>query len=142
MPDTVLVPLDGSPLAERALRYALETFPKASHTAIHVIDPVDSITATEAGGLPDAEQWYENAQEESTAIHDAASAIASEYETELATVTEVGRPARAILDYADGHGIDQIVMGSHGREGLERVFLGSVAETVIRRSGGAVTVVR
>ena len=43
-----------------------------------------------------------------------------------------GTPHRAILEYTDEHHIDLIVMGTHGRTGLDRYLLGSVAEKVVR----------
>jgi nucleotide-binding universal stress UspA family protein len=141
MPDNVLVALDGSPLAERALMYALETFPNATITTIYVINPIDSVIDVEAGGLPVAEDWYDTAQERATEIHTTATDLAADHDTVLATVTEVGKPAREILDYAADNGIDQIVMGSHGRSGLDRTLLGSVAETVTRRAQIPVTII-
>ena len=141
MPDNVLVALDGSPLAERALIYALETFPNATITTIYVINPTDSVIDVEAGGLPVAEDWYDTAQERATVIHTTATDLAADHDIVLDTVTEVGKPAREILDYAADNGIDQIVMGSHGRSGLDRTFLGSVAETVTRRAQIPVTII-
>jgi nucleotide-binding universal stress UspA family protein len=141
MTDNVLVAVDGSPLSERALTYATETFPDASITTIYVINPIDSIIDVEAGGLPVAEDWYENAKEKASRIHTTATNLAAERNTELDTVTEVGKPARAILGYADDHDIDQIVMGSHGRSGIDRALLGSVAETVTRRARIPVTII-
>ena len=141
MPDNVLVAFDGSPLSERALTYAVETFPKASITTIYVIDPVDAVIDAEAGGLPVADDWYENATERASGIHSAAAELAAKRDVELDAVTEVGRPARAILEYADDHGVDQIVVGSHGRSGIDRALLGSVAERVARRARIPVTIV-
>lgn len=141
MPDTVLVAFDGSPLSERALTYAIETFPEAALTTMYVIDPIDSIVDVEAGGLPVAEDWHDTAQDRATGILATATDLAAEHGLELATVTEVGRPARTILDYADDHDVDQIVLGSHGRSGLDRLLLGSVAETVTRRARIPVTIV-
>jgi len=48
--------------------------------------------------------------------------------------TVAGVPSREIVAYARDHGIDLIVMGTHGRTGVSRVLLGSVAEAVVRRS--------
>ncbi|EMA58413.1 universal stress protein [Halorubrum lipolyticum] len=141
MPDTVLVAFDGSLLSERALTYALETFPEATLTAMYVIDPIDSVVDVEVGGLPVAEDWHDDARDRATDIHATAAELAAERGIDLATVTEVGRPARTILAYADDHDVDQIVMGSHGRSGLDRALLGSVAETVTRRARIPVTVV-
>lgn len=141
MPDKVLVAVDGSPLSERALRYALETFPDAAFTSIHVINPVDSLIDVEAGGLSVANEWHDNAQDRASEIHTTATNLAAEHGVELATVTEVGRPGKKILAYADDNNIDQIVIGSHGRSGLDRVLLGSVAETVTRRAQIPVAVI-
>jgi nucleotide-binding universal stress UspA family protein len=141
MPDNVLVAFDGSSLSERALTYALETFPDATITTLYVINPVDSVIDVEAGGLPIAEDWYDNAQERARTIHTTATDLAAEHDTDLDTSTEIGRPATAILEYADDNNIDQIVIGSHGRSGIDRALLGSVAETVTRRAQIPVTVV-
>jgi len=141
MPDNVLVAFDGSPLAERALAYALETFPNATIATLYVIDPIESVIDVEAGGLPVAEDWYDNAQDRATNVHTTATDLAAEHDIVLDTVTEVGKPAREILDYAADNDIDQIVVGSHGRAGLDRTFLGSVAETATRRAQIPVTVI-
>jgi len=141
MPDNVLVAFDGSPLSERAVTYAIETFSDVPITLIYVINPIDSVIDVEAGGLPVASDWYENAKEEATSIHATATDLAAERGTELDTVTEVGEPARTILEYADDHDVDQIVMGSHGRSGIDRTLLGSVAETVTRRARIPVTII-
>ena len=137
----VLVAFDGSTLAERALTYAIENFSDATITTIYVINPIDSVIDVESGGLPVAEDWYDTAKERATMIHTTAADIAEEHDIDLETVTEVGRPARVILEYADDHDIDQIVMGSHGRSGIERTLLGSVAETVTRRARIPVTII-
>lgn len=51
-------------------------------------------------------------------------------------------PAQRIIRYADVNGMDHLVIGSHGKQGIARYLLGSVAETVIRRSVVPITVVR
>lgn len=61
---------------------------------------------------------------------------------DLTAVTEFGRPARTIVEYVEDHDVDHVVVGSHGRSGLSRTLLGSVAERVVRRSSVPVTVVR
>lgn len=54
----------------------------------------------------------------------------------VSTVTDVrqGEPYRIIIDYAETHDIDLITMPTHGRQGLERLLLGSTTERVVRRS--------
>jgi nucleotide-binding universal stress UspA family protein len=53
-----------------------------------------------------------------------------------------GDPYREILEYSDSEGIDLIVMGTHGRTGLDRYLLGSVTEKVVRTSDAPVLTVR
>lgn len=142
MPDNVFVGFNSSPLSERALTYAIETFSDAPLTTIYIINLIDSVIDVEAGGLPVAEDWYEDAKEEATRIHATATDLAAERDTELDAVTKVGKPARAILEYADDYDVDQIVMGSHGRSGIDRTLLGSVAEKTVRTSPAPVMTVR
>jgi len=62
----------------------------------------------------------------------------------LTVVTDIveGNPHEEILDYVTEHGIDMVIMGTHGRTGLDRVVMGSVAERVVRRSPIPVLTVR
>ena len=142
MTDRVLVPFDGSPPSIRALKHAVETYSDASITTIFVINPIESVFAVEAGGLPVSKSWYGDQKERATAVQSTAREIAAGSDVELDTAIEAGQPARKILEFADHHDIDQIVMGSHGRDGIERAILGSVAETVIRRAPVPVTIIR
>ena len=61
---------------------------------------------------------------------------------DVETAIEVGRPAATIVEEARERDVDHIVVGSHGRTGASRILLGSVAETVARRSPVPVTIVR
>ena len=144
MPETVLVPVDGSPQSEKALDHAMATFPDADLVALTAVDPVAAGYAATPG--PDASgypgEWIEQAHERADRILDDAVEQAAERDREIETVRVTDRPARAIVDYADEEGVDQIVIGSHGRTGITRVLLGSVAEKVVRRAPCPVTVVR
>lgn len=142
MVEHVLVAIDDSPMSDRALDHALETFPDATVTVLHVIDPVGSVSAAEGGGIVIAEQWYQNAEERAESICAEAVKRVGEREPPVETAVEVGRPARTIVDYSDEHDVDHIVMGSHGRKGLDRLLTGSVAEHVVRHASVPVTVVR
>ncbi|AKH98412.1 universal stress protein [Halanaeroarchaeum sulfurireducens] len=137
---TVLVPLDGSEQSWNALEFAAEEFPSATVHVLHVIDPVEAgytATATVPGYT---EEWYEQAQERADELfQQAEEELGAE---SMKSATEVGRPSRVIVDYAEEHGVDQIVMGSHGRSGVSRILLGSVAEAVVRRSPMPVTIIR
>lgn len=65
----------------------------------------------------------------------------SDVPVELAVISDHA-PARAICDYAENHGVDLIVLGSHGRGGMERWLIGSVAERVVRHAPCNVYIVR
>lgn len=58
------------------------------------------------------------------------------------TTVKKGNPYKAILDYAGSHDIDLIMMGTHGRSGLDRYLLGSVTEKIVRMSDVPVLTVR
>jgi nucleotide-binding universal stress UspA family protein len=135
----VLVPVDGSEPSDDALVYALEQFDDAEIVVINVMDPVDSATAWGPGV---ADDWLSASEERSETILEEAEAIAEDVDRTVETDSVVGRPAHTIVEYADEHDIDHILLGSHGRDGLSRVLLGSVAETVVRRASIPVTVVR
>jgi len=138
--DEVLVAFDGTPLSEKALAHALEVYPDASITALHVIDYLEESYSAKA--LVGDETLLERAQDRSAALLAEAEAKAAERDREVETVSVVGKSADEILEYADTHDTDVIVIGSHGRSGVSRMLLGSVAETVMRRATTPVTVVR
>ncbi|GAB7013987.1 universal stress protein [Halolamina salina] len=144
MSETVLVPVDGSPQSNSALDHALETFPEGEIVALTAVDPIAAGYSTtpgpDAGGYPG--EWIKQANERADDILNDAVERAAEHDREIDTVRVTDRPARAIVDYADEEGVDHIVIGSHGRTGVTRVLLGSVAEKVVRRAPCPVTVVR
>jgi nucleotide-binding universal stress UspA family protein len=143
MAHRILVPTDGSPQAQDALDYALAEFPDAAFTVITVLNPADmSMGGTEMGMASYADRWVEAEEERAEERFEELSALAADRDITLDCETVLGRPARAVIEYAEDHDIDQVVMGSHGRDGVSRILLGSVAETVVRRSPCPVTVVR
>ena len=141
MAKRILVPMDGSAQSDDALAFALTEHPDAEITILTVIDPVEGgYTPVSTPGS--SEEWYRAAKEDAEALFEEARELAGEHGGTLDGDVETGRPANAIVEYAEEHGVDQIVMGSHGREGVSRILLGSVAETVVRGSPVPVTVVR
>lgn len=142
MTKQILVPIDGSPQSDDALEHALREFGSHDITVFHVIDPIDAGYTAPVGIPGGSEEWYESAKADSEALFEEAQEVADEYGVTLDTARELGRPSRTIVEYADDEGFDQIVMGSHGRSGVSRILLGSVAEAVVRRATMPVTVVR
>ncbi len=136
----LLVPLDGSPQSTEALDYALATFPDAHLTLAHVLTPADSGVGAD-GLLTDPSGIVAEQRDRAEALFEEAEATTGDNHT-VDRELLAGRPATEIVSYAEDTDIDGIVMGSHGRDGAARLLLGSVSETVVRRSPVPVTVVR
>ncbi|WP_128226442.1 universal stress protein [Halobacteriaceae archaeon SHR40] len=136
----ILVPMDRSPMAKRALEHAVSLHPDAEVTVLYVIDYIEESYSARA--LVGTDELRERADERATELFEAAAEIADGHGVEIETRTAVGDPSREIVAFADDHDIDQIVIGSHGRSPMSRILLGSVAETVTRRAPVPVTVVR
>lgn len=154
MTTRVLVPLDTSECSTAALEFALESYPDAKLIAVHVIDPADIYGATgletgtktslESGTetMADYEQIRTHRETQAEAVFEEARNRAVEADVDLETEVRIGDIPRTILAAAEDQDVDQIVLGSHGRTGASRILLGSVAETVGRRSPVPVTIVR
>ncbi len=149
MASQILVPIDGSPLSEKALAVALESESDATIQTLHVIDPTEpgySYVSLETAPheLPQygSQAWYDRADEYAEAVFEAAHAQASEFDTEISTATRVGRPGREIVRCIEDESIDHVVIGAHGREDASRSLVGGVAEAVVFRSPVRVTVVK
>ncbi|MDS0259705.1 universal stress protein [Haloarcula sp. S1CR25-12] len=143
MSKRILVPVDGSEQAAVATAFAAENFPDATLVLFHVINPAEAGYSAQASVPSFSEEWYEQKQTEARERFDELAAVAREAGVEtVERVVEVGRPTKTIVEYAEENDIDQIVMGSHGRSGMSRILLGSVAEIVVRRATVPVTVVR
>lgn len=148
MTQTVLVPIDGSPLSMKALRQAFELFPDASVVVLHVVDLFepgygahgDHDTTYEP--LTGSEEWYQRADEVSNRLFEDAEAVADEAGRDITTTSEIGDPQRIILEFTEQENVDHIVLGAHGRDDESRALYGSNTEIVARRASVPVTIVR
>ena len=141
-PSHVLVPLDGSPLADDALARALAVF-DCPVTVLNVVTPADA-GMIEGGVLEPGEERRESAHERAERIIARASAEAEAVDRPVETAVETGDPAETILAYVDEHDVDHVVMGGHGgeRSGVAGRLLGTVATSVVSDAPVTVTVVR
>lgn len=135
----ILVPMDDSEMARRALEYALENHPDAEITVLHVVGEPSPMGAT-ATTLALEEDFEEAAEERAKVVFDLARELAAEYDVEIATEVQLGHPARAILNRADD--FDAVVVGSHGGSLTDRLVVGNVTQKVFRQSPVPVIVVR
>ena len=143
-PAHVLVPFDRSFCSRSALEYAFEQFPDATVTVLFVAYPLfdtDERVAS-ADDLDDVFTAAEATEREAHDVFAMARRIADRNGREVDTATETGEPSRGILAWIDGNDVDHVVIGCHGRSGVARWLLGSVAETVVRRAPVPVTAVK
>lgn len=134
MPSRILVGMDDSDGAERALAHALDTHPEASVTVLHVVG-VPSMMMGEAVGLALDTDLEEAAAETAEPVFERARALAAEHDRSIETVVGIGHPARNIVDRAEAY--DAVVLGRHGADRgrlPHRFLVGNVAETVSKRA--------
>lgn len=155
----ILVPTDFSESANAALSQAvkLASLGGGRITLLHVIfidkikddllgiDALENLTRvlnTPASDAPYTPTNPVEALEQAARqrLNDAIANVAANVKVEPAVAE--GRPSTEIIKYAGEHGVDLIVMGTQGRGGLGRAFLGSVADNVIRQAECPVMVVR
>jgi universal stress protein A len=138
----VLVPVDFSPPSEAALIYALKLaqLVGAAVYACHIIPTPHVLDALYERGFTPPESVKRIAQKARKRIKEIAEA--QETTVPLRIHCKEGEAAEHILQQAETLKADLIVIGTHGRSGVERFFLGSVAETVIRRAPCPVLTVR
>lgn len=129
----ILVPTDFSSAAEKALDLALELAPKfsAKITLLHAPWLPPAYYSAYAEGLT-----WPTAELEGLARKEleATYTKAKERYSNIEAVLVPGDPWERIIEGAKAHHVDLIVMGTHGRRGISRVLLGSVAEKVVRLS--------
>jgi nucleotide-binding universal stress UspA family protein len=140
----ILVPIDESKQSTRALEFVLEEHPDSRITVVHVINPDDIFQSPgiESSRMASYEQIRQHHEQRAESLLETARKQADDEGVEIETDYLTGKVSKAIIDYADEHDIDHIVLGSHGRTGARRILLGSVAEKIARRSPVPVTIVR
>jgi nucleotide-binding universal stress UspA family protein len=139
----ILVPLDGSQMAEVALPHALELarLCNAEVTLLVVIPPILEIIETDAEPIYVDEQVRAREASALRYLNSIRERLAAQA-VRVRTAVEIGGVAGEILDFAATQSTDIIVMATHGRSGLKRWLLGSVAEKIVHASRHPVLLVR
>ena len=129
----ILVPLDGSRLAATAVPYAL-TLARAADARISLLAVVAS--PPDHAGLPSATAQEDDERHvtESTSYLESVAAAMRADGFAVTTVVRHGNPASEILAASEGEEYSLIVISTHGRTGLERLRIGSVAQHVLRHA--------
>ena len=139
MYERILVPTDGSTATGSAIDHAVElarTHDATLH-ALYVVD-VGAYSSLEVG----AEVVADGLESEGQSAVDAVADRVADAGVDVETAVETGVVHRAIVEYVADNDIDLVVMGTHGRTGVGRFLLGSVAEKVVRTAAAPVLTVR
>ncbi len=137
MYDRILVPTDGSEAVDGAIDRAIDLATQYGATlhAVAVVEPI--YTVNEGLG-----SIYDTLESDARASVDEVAERGEAADVTVVTALRTGVTHREILDYAEEEDVDLIVMGTHGRTGLDRYLLGSVTEKVVRLSDVPVLTVR
>jgi nucleotide-binding universal stress UspA family protein len=139
----ILVPLDGSSVAEQILPSATSVARALGAELILFQVPIAQVTGWMTG------DWYlpvqgvlETAEEDAKAYLDEVADGLAEPGLEVSTAAAIGSVADSIVEYAEANRVDLIAMCTHGRTGLARWALGSVADRVLRAGSTPILLVR
>jgi len=145
----ILVAVDGSETSNLALEHALQLAKdqRARVRIVHALEPLHHLVALAGGAFFDIEELLDPLRREGervlAASLDRARAVGVDAENALIEAKEpADRAAKVLVQDAKNWDADLIVVGTHGRRGFDRLFLGSVAEKVLRSASVPVLLVR
>ncbi|MFO0675827.1 MAG: universal stress protein [Polyangiaceae bacterium] len=142
LPKSILVATDFGPTSEQALDYAMHLARAvgARVTVVHTYD-IPSVGLAQ-GALVGTSEMIASVVADAQAALDGALARRKDSGVAMNALLESGDPREVIHAVAEKIGADLVVMGTHGRRGLSRWLIGSVAESVVRTSTRPVLTVR
>jgi nucleotide-binding universal stress UspA family protein len=136
----ILVPVDGSEEVMSAVEHAFDHAERYGSTvhALYVVDESKSGSGLIGAGSTSAiEQLRKNGEQATESI----AKRGRENDIDVITAVREGLPYKGIIEYADEHDVDLLVMSTHGRSGMNRFLFGSVTERVLRITDRPVLVV-
>ena len=137
MYERILVPTDGSVGTAHVAMQAIDLAEQYGAT-IHVVSVVEEPASSLVAGTESRDKLEEHGRGAIERVETMARIHGVDVETELLT----GSPADAILEYAEEIDADLVVAGTHGRSGVKRHIIGSVAERLVRHATCPVMTVR
>jgi nucleotide-binding universal stress UspA family protein len=144
--ERILVAVDVSDTDERALQTAIRLAAEG-HAQLRIVHAVDVVNVNLGAEFPDpapmSDDIVRNGLKVLSSAEAKAAAGGAAFETHLVKIEKLKQSiAEAIADDAEAWAADLIVIGTHGRRGLSRLFLGSVAEGVARAAAMPVLLIR
>jgi nucleotide-binding universal stress UspA family protein len=141
----VLLAIDESKYSDAATQALMAQF-SPKETEVRILHVIESLPAQYAGGewgyVVDWQRLTQDQREQAEALMTAAAKTLRDAGFKLTTAIQDGNARSIIVDTAAKWPADLIVLGSHGRQGLDRFLLGSVSETVARHAPCSVLIVR
>ncbi|MFC3339022.1 universal stress protein [Paracandidimonas soli] len=139
---TILVPVDGSVSSQNAVKAALDWTKGRSDISLHVITIQPPILSGNVSRFVSAQTIHDYYQEEGQKALDAVKPLLEGSGVECKQSVEIGPIAQTIVDYANAHKADYIIMGTRGLSPVSGLLLGSVATKVLSLVNIPVTLVK
>ena len=137
----IMIATDGSVCARMAANNAIE-LARLSGGTVYAVYVISTDYFSSMAIDLDWQRMHEALKKEGSKAVDYVAGIGEMEGTKVEPILLEGRPAVEIIRYAEEKGIDILIMGSLGKTGLDRLFLGSVTEKVIRNSKVPVMVIK
>ena len=141
----ILIAIDGSDYSQAALQSVIARPwpPDTEVKVLHVVEPPSLLMGREMGGYdPEFEMVWKALREQAKDLVSKAAEKLSGAKFNVSTELVEGDPKSQIIDIANEWRADMIVLGSHGRMGLNRFLMGSVSQDVVRHAHCSVEIVR
>jgi len=141
----ILLPTDGSPLSEVAIKKGMQFARSigAQVTGLHVIDPFHLFSTSEEMLTDSKEQYEQDSRAQARSALAVVYAVAKENGVSCDCISETNsHPYAVIVETAEKRGCDLIMMASHGRRGVQALLLGSETTKVLTHSKIPVLVLR
>lgn len=138
---SILVPIDGSPSAERALRHAIDLVTGGFADQLHLVNVQPSVGGV-VSTFVDRGTINDHHREQGDAALASACRLCQDAGVRFDKHIFVGQPAEIIGEYARKIGARQVVMGTRGHSGMSGVVMGSVAQDVIANVDVPITFVK
>jgi nucleotide-binding universal stress UspA family protein len=140
----VLLAIDESKFSQAAAQAVIErVLPKDTEVRVlHVVTPISPVVGEMGTGITDTSAWEQAQLTQAKTLVDEVAQRLRAARLNVSTVVEEGDPKTKIIDHAAYWHADLIVLGSHGRKGIDRFLLGSVSEAVARHAPCSVEIVR